>query len=173
MNKPLIQIVDENDQPLYGTTKQEAWDHGLTHRIARIMIEDENGMILLQLRDKAKWFYPNCYDPAVAGHVDEGEDYLTAAKREMAEEIGVPDLMLEQVSYYRRDFEYKGKQMHRFVTLYRATMPHDTALTIAEDEVAGMRWVSRGELDDLIHNQPEIISDGLQEAYDILYKDAA
>ncbi len=40
------------------------------------------------------------WDDSVAGHVDEGETYLEAATRELAEEIGVVNTDLEEVGYY-------------------------------------------------------------------------
>lgn len=170
MGEILIQIVDDNDKPLYGATKNEAWDQGLVHRIARVNIEDEDGNVLLQLRAASKWQYPSCYDSAVAGHVDEGEDYIDAARREMKEEIGLSGTTLNRVKHYYRDYEYKGKRLKRFITLYTARISHDTKLDVAEGEVADMRWVTPLEPTELMHDYPESIADGLRETYDIVYK---
>lgn len=46
--RPLIQIVDRDDNPLCGGTMDEAQINGLWHRIARVMVWDElNGLYLL------------------------------------------------------------------------------------------------------------------------------
>lgn len=57
-------------------------------RFSSIALVDPRGWILLQERDEhpvidpEKWGFPG-------GHVDDGEDYETAAYRELAEETGV------------------------------------------------------------------------------------
>lgn len=57
-------------------------------RFSSIALVDARGWILLQERDEhpvidpEKWGFPG-------GHVDDGEDYLSAAYRELAEETGV------------------------------------------------------------------------------------
>jgi len=99
----LIQIVDENDQPVGSATKQEAWDKGLIHRIVRIMLVNDKGEFLLQRRHPKKDIYPNCWDSSVAGHVDAGEDYDTAAKRELEEELGVTNVELATLGTYFGD----------------------------------------------------------------------
>lgn len=106
MSKP-IQIVDENDQPTFEATKQEAWDNGLWHRVARIMIENNAGEILLQHRSPTKDIFPDCWDNSAAGHVDAGEDYEQAAIRELEEELGFSEIKLIQVGKYafRRNLE--------------------------------------------------------------------
>ena len=45
---PPIQIVDEKDQPLRGGTLDEVQLGGLWHRIARVMVSDTQGNVLLQ-----------------------------------------------------------------------------------------------------------------------------
>lgn len=84
-----IQIVDEDDQPIGASTRQEAWANGSYYRLVQIVLRDEDGDFLLQKRSMEKPLYPGRWTNAASGHVDEGETYETSAPRELAEEIGV------------------------------------------------------------------------------------
>ena len=99
----LVQIVDENDKPIAAASKQEAWDHGLRHRVVRVMIINDSGDILLQRRSPDKDIFPDCWDNSAAGHVEPDEDYLDAALREVKEEIGLDNLQLKQIGKYASD----------------------------------------------------------------------
>lgn len=165
-----VQVVDATDLPLRGARKQEVWSKGLRHRVIRIMLEDEQGSILLQKRVSTKELFPDCWDNSVAGHVDEGEDYLTAAKRELSEEIGLKGVNLTEIKHYTSDGTYKHRILKRWTTFYKATIPRSTVLELKKDEVSEVRWVSREKLSEMVTKQQSIIADGLAEAYDILYK---
>ncbi len=169
MSDALIQIVDENDRPVGVATPQDAWDKGFRHRIARVMAFDKNGDVLLQKRQDDKFLYPDCWDPTAAGHVDEGEDYEASAVRELEEEMGISDAQLKEVAYYRTEVMYKTKQLYRFVKLYKTVVPRNIKVKIQKQEVSEAKWFSRQELDDLIKDHPDKISDGLQESYKKLF----
>ena len=82
------------------------------------------------------------YDSSAGGHIDEDEDPLTAALRETAEEIGL-DLNpsdLKFVGSYTTD--------KKFIHIYLSdrTGKHDE-LTLENDEVASVEWVSLDDLD--------------------------
>ncbi len=169
MSDHVIDIVDEKDGVIGAATKREAQEKGLRHRIVRITLEDPAGNILLQKRRDDKELYPGCWDTAAAGHVNAGEDYLAAAERELYEELGVVT-QLEQINYYTSNGSYDWRKLNRFTVLYRGTIPAETTLTIQEDEVADVRWISRTELGLFIQNNLAQIADGLLETYEILYK---
>src|ERR1044072_9307689 len=84
-----IQIVDENDQPIGASTRQEAWASGSYYRLVQIILRDKEGNFLLQKRSSKKALYPNRWTNAASGHVDEGETYETSAPRELQEEVGI------------------------------------------------------------------------------------
>jgi 8-oxo-dGTP pyrophosphatase MutT (NUDIX family) len=57
-------------------------------RFSSIILVDARGWVLLQERDEHPRIDPECWG-FVGGHLDDGEDYETAAYRELAEETGL------------------------------------------------------------------------------------
>ncbi|MBI5357255.1 NUDIX domain-containing protein [Candidatus Saccharibacteria bacterium] len=159
MHHPLLQIVDENDNPIGAATKEEAISGSNFHRISRIMLENPDGKILLQKRTMNVVF-PGLWDHSAAGHVDEGEDYLTAAKREMFEEIGVKT-DLEEVAYYKHEEKVDGYVLRRFNKLYKGTIDF-TPNNLNKDEVSEVKWFSLEEIKDMIKNRPNEMTKGLK-----------
>ncbi len=53
-----------------------------------VVIHPQTGCILLQKRRPDKDIQPGKWDTAVGGHLDAGESFETAARRELAEELG-------------------------------------------------------------------------------------
>ncbi len=104
-----LEVFDEAGQPRGKARRGDC--HGnpaLIHRTVHVIVTDSGGRLLLQKRPLHKDTQPGKWDTAVGGHVDPGEDYEQAARREMTEELGVPrDLPLEYVCdrKIRNDFE--------------------------------------------------------------------
>jgi isopentenyl-diphosphate delta-isomerase len=168
VSDPLIQVVDSNDNLVGVASVQEAQDKGLIQRISRVMTEDENGNVLLQKRAGHKRLFPDRWDNSVAGHVDEGEDYIQAAHREMKEEIGIRVDALEEVDYFYTSFTFKEMKLNQFQKLYKAIVPADTVFKIGQDEVSMVKWFERPELKGLL-DKPENLTVGLAEAIKRLY----
>lgn len=94
----LWQLYDEQGRPVIGkgSTKDDVFGKALLHGASHVWIWRHKGnkiQILLQKRAADKRTWPNYYDISAAGHIDLGEDPITAAVRETKEEIGhdVPD----------------------------------------------------------------------------------
>ncbi len=163
-----IQIVDEQDNPVGAATKQEAWSQGLIHRIVRIMLEDENGLILLQKRATAKDLYPGCWDNSVSGHVEKDEAYEVAAARELQEELGI-ETPLTEVGKYYVDFKLGERRLRRFTTFYTGKITHKSVLKLRAEEVAGTQWFTVGEVKALVEREPQNIADGLKQVIERYY----
>lgn len=141
----LITFVDEHDNVVGAGTKQEAWEKGVRHRIARILLFNTKGKLLIQKRAAHLASCPDKWDQSAAGHVDAGETYEGAAKREATEEIGIPDLQLhEQGKLYTDETDEPGKIKRRFNMLY--TTVSDAAIRANPDEVSETRWIMPDEL---------------------------
>jgi isopentenyldiphosphate isomerase len=69
--------------------KSEAHQKGWFHATVHIWLFTADAKVLLQKRGRSKKVFPGLWDISVAGHVGAGEGILTAAKREVFEEIGL------------------------------------------------------------------------------------
>ncbi len=169
MSKP-IQIVDEDDQPIAQATKQGAWDKGLRHRVIRIMIENDDGQVLLQHRSPKKDIFPDCRDNSAAGHVDAGEDYKQAALRELQEELGLDGIDIQEVRKYVSDETWRNHRLKRFTTVYKAHANVDVAtLKLEEGKVDDARWFTISEVRALVSQHPDQASDGLRQVFERYY----
>ncbi len=163
----LVRIVDENDKPIGNKSLREARTKGLIHRIARVMVEDSKGRILLQKRTK-KLLWPHCWDNSAAGHVDADEEYLPAAKRELFEETGIKADKLEEVGTYFTDKKEDWRILKRFNRVYRL-IKDDVDTTVHNAEVAEVKWFTLGEVKKLIKDHPDKVTDGLRDVISRYY----
>lgn len=159
MGHPLIQVVDENDQPLLGMTRDQAWADGQFHRISRILLFDDSDRLLIQKRSANVAVNPGAWDCSAAGHVDVGEDYETAAHREMKEEIDVVT-DLEEVSYYQTEETIEGFLVRRFNKTYKGVI-NFTPKNFDKFEVAEVAWIGLEQLEQEYKKNPSKYSKGL------------
>ena len=161
---PPIQIVNERDEPIGGTSMQEAYSQGLIHRIVYVVAEDQEGNILLQKRSMNVANDKNRWDISVGGHVDEGEDYQEAAEREMQEELGLSDRQLTEIKrFYSEDTLVHNKHLKRFVRVYKTTIARDTSINFNHEEVTQVQWMSVAAIKQLIANDRASVASGLVE----------
>lgn len=157
----LIDIVDEQDQPVRVASIQEARDTGSWHRYVRILVVDPVDRYLLQLRGPQNHIYPECWDFAAAGHVDVGESYEEAATREAAEEIGLVGVQLTKFESYKTQEQYAGQQLNRFNVTFKVEVPVGLMFITDPDEVLEARWYSLSEVTKLIGSSPDKVTPGL------------
>jgi len=162
----LLDTVDENDNVIGTMTRVESKRLGERYRVVRIVVTDEDGNLLIQKRVATKDSYPNCWDNAAAGHVDSGEEYDTAAYRELEEEIGVTGFDLTEVAYfYSEIISPNGQKMNRFTKIYSAAIPHEYSFICQESEVSEVKWVTLNHIKELVVDDSEI-TDGLKQTYE-------
>lgn len=81
--------VDEHDRELGVLTRREVHQRGLRHRAVHVCVIDPLGRLWLQLRSRTKDAWGGYWDLSATGHVDAGESYDAAARRELREELGL------------------------------------------------------------------------------------
>jgi 8-oxo-dGTP pyrophosphatase MutT (NUDIX family) len=92
------------------------------------------------LRTAEKDVYPAFFDVAIGGVVGAGEDYAAAARRELAEEIGVSGVPLEPLGELR--FEDEQSCVHGAIFSCRWSGP----LRLQREEIAAAEWVEIAEV---------------------------
>lgn len=97
MNDEILDLVDEQDTVIGSWSRGEIYCEGLKNfRVVNAFLINDVGQLWIPRRSKTKRIFPLCLDMSVAGHVMSGEDYLTAFKRELQEEL---NLMLDDVDW--------------------------------------------------------------------------
>lgn len=169
MSAPIkIAIVDEQDNPIGEAFRKGAVEKGSIHRIARIFVLNSQGELFLQKRvshrgkiGTGKW------DQSAGGHVDEGEDYETAAHRETEEEIGLTELSLQEIATYYQETEHntEGFLLKRFNRIYKTTTDQEPRCN--PEEVETGKWISFAELGSWISKSPDDFTQGFLFALNI------
>src|SRR4030043_1960213 len=97
----LLEVVDHEGKIISILPRTHI--HGnpsLIHRVVHVLIFNTEGKLLLQKRSLNKDVAPGKWDTSVGGHVNLGEDPLSAANREMREELGIENRSPEYLYSY-------------------------------------------------------------------------
>ena len=148
----LVDVVDLDDRVIEVVTRAAMRAGGLRHRAVYLIVQSTSGALLVHQRSFDKDIAPGWWDIAVGGVVAAGETYDVAARRELAEEIGVSDASIEPLGDGRYDDDpttadarqddgthYEGIALHVLGRVYRVM--HDGPFTFADGEVIAAEWV--------------------------------
>ena len=153
-------VVNERDEPIRRARRAEVHATGLWHRAVHILVSDADGKIFLQKRSMLKDLSPGLWDSSCSGHVDAGEDYDTAAMRELGEEIGVKlshsagsgqAARVGPARWFR--IEACDQTGWEFVWVYR--LRHDGPLTLEPREIQYGEWVAPAKITARVAARPE------------------
>jgi 16S rRNA (adenine1518-N6/adenine1519-N6)-dimethyltransferase len=158
-----ISFVDDDDKVIGVGPRQQAKELGINHRVVRIFLLNSSHELLIQKRSSTVAF-PNLWDQSAGGHVDEGEDYDTAAIRELNEEIGVKNVPLIRIKKYFTEEKAANHTMRRFNMLYTAIF--DGIISIDNDEVSGTKWIALDELEQWMKQKPNEFTEGFVQAFE-------
>jgi isopentenyl-diphosphate Delta-isomerase len=142
------QLYDEQGRPLKGkgAIKKEVFEKGLLHAASHVWIWRKTvtgAEVLLQKRAASKMTWPNLYDISAAGHIDLGEDPVTAALREAKEEIDlqVSADQLQSIGVHRAHLPAGDQAIeNEFQWLYILEIPSETNFALRDAEVAAVEW---------------------------------
>jgi len=155
----LFDVVDEDDRTLRRERREVVHAEGLLHRAVHVFLFNKRGEVFLQKRSRLKDTHPGKWDSSAAGHLDAGEDYDAAARRELAEELGQDGAGLAPVAKLApgRDTGWE------FVRLYRARQDRPVRFPCSEIE-AGL-WMPPAELEAWIERRPGDFASGFVECW--------
>ncbi len=85
----MLDVVNERDEVVGRAPRREVHARGLLHRAVHLFVFNSRGGLFVQKRSMNKDRNAGKYDSSAAGHVDSGEDYDTAAAREVREELNL------------------------------------------------------------------------------------
>lgn len=113
MSKELIDVLDENGVKTGEIlSREEIHKKGLWHRSIVVAIVNDKNEILLQQRSDNKEKNAGMWDISVAGHISNGQDALSAAAREINEEVSVSLGYNVDIKSFRYMFSYRTQQKY-------------------------------------------------------------
>ncbi len=151
----VFDVVDETDAVVGRATRSEV--HGnpsLIHRVAHVLVCRLDGALFLQLRSPDKDVQPGKWDTSVGGHVDAGESYEEAARREMAEELGILAAPIKMIYRYLHRNELESEMVTTFRTVWNGPVRIDPV-----EITAGRYWT----LDEIDAEDPSVFTPNFLE----------
>lgn len=113
MSKELIDVLDENGIKTGEIlSRDEIHRKGLWHRSIVVAIINEKNEVLLQQRAANKEKNAGMWDISVAGHISTGQDALSAATREINEEVSISLGYNVDIKSFRYMFSYRTHQKY-------------------------------------------------------------
>lgn len=149
----VFDVVDAFDRVVGRATRGEVHARGLLHRAVHVFVTDDTGRVLVQRRSAHKDVFPNRWTSSVSGHVDAGETYLAAARREVREELGWDGpCALRPLG----EAEAGPATENEFVAVYATVLPGPFAPPPAE--VAELCWMTPAGVDALVLGEPAAVA---------------
>lgn len=159
----LIDVLDENGVKTGEIlTRKEIHKRGLWHRAIAVAVINEQNQILVQQRYFKKEKNTGMWDISVAGHISSGQDALSAASREINEEISVNLGFNVDIKEFRYMFSYRKeeilkenyieRQFYDFFILRKNGLRTED-IKVQESEVEQIKFVSVSELNEMIENK--------------------
>lgn len=105
----VIEIVDINNNVLEPKMRSVMRAEGLIHRATYALVRDSQNYFYVQRRSTIKDYCPGFFDPTPGGVVGAGESYDDTNRREVEEEMGIPEStpMAHLFDFYYEDQRIK------------------------------------------------------------------
>ncbi len=172
-----IDVLDENGISTGEiATRGEVHKKGLWHRSIIVAIVNERNQVLLQQRSANKEKNANMWDISVAGHLTAGQDSLSAAAREINEEVCVMLGYKTEIKDFRFMYSFRKEQIIRedfierqFYDLFilREFGLDDRTIYFQKEELQAVKFVDFEELKSM---EERHILVSRPEVYDVLLK---
>lgn len=159
MKEELLDVLDENGIKTGKILpRSEVHEKGLWHRIIVVAIVNEKNEILMQQRSHNKDKNPDMWDISVTGHLSAGQDSLTAATREISEEVSVSLGYSVEVRDFRFMFSFRkeqyvnekhyDRQFYDFFILRQSGL-RENNIRFQSSEVQAIKFVSISKLNEM------------------------
>ncbi|MDX1465100.1 MAG: NUDIX domain-containing protein [Halomonas sp.] len=131
-----IQLVDPRNRPCGSASRAAMRRFRFWHRATYIVVRNAHGELCVQRRTLTKEVFPGGLDLAAGGVVGAGEAVHVAARRELAEELGIRGVPLRHVL----EFVHAEGGNHIFGSVF--LVDHDGPLTLQAEEVVEAFWLA-------------------------------
>jgi len=158
----LLDIVDRNDNVIGRETKTNKFSKELISRNVGVFIVDNDQKLLISKRSPDKKSFPGRLDLAACGNVRSGETYEEAARREVAEELGIK-CDLEFLDKIFNEFRENNLSLRYFTGIFLGRHSGNVSLN---KELTETRRLSVKEIEGMLNRDrdsfcPGFVSDFL------------
>lgn len=155
----LFDVVDERNEVIGQEERGTVHAQNLRHRAVHVFLVNKHGEVFLQKRSRLKDVHPGRWDSSAAGHLDAGEDYESAARRELREEAGQEGGALERIAAIP-SCEDTGWE---FVELFQTSPTGPVRFPCSEVEAG--QWLAPEEISAWIGRRPDDFASGFLECW--------
>lgn len=139
----IFDVVDEQDIVVRQETRGVVHRDGLRHRAVHVFVFNDAGQLYMQRRSPHKDQMPNVWTTSCSGHVDSGEDYNTAAMRELGEEL---DIQINDADQMELLFKCDACRRTGWEFLHVYKLSWNGSISFDPVEISEGRWYSMSEL---------------------------
>jgi isopentenyl-diphosphate delta-isomerase len=147
-----VVLVDADDMAVGTAAKLDAHRRGLKHRAISALVHNSAGEFLLQRRSLAKYHSGGLWTNACCSHPYPGESTADAAKRRLAEEMGVTCALKPLFRFSYRAEVPGGLIEDEVVHVFGGT--HDGPVVPDPAEVGEWKWIALRDLDTDLRARP-------------------
>jgi isopentenyldiphosphate isomerase/O-antigen ligase len=144
-NAEMLDVVDDSNRVIDCLARGQVHDDGLKHRSVHLAIFNPAGELFIHKRSAEKSRLAGYWDISAAGHVEPGESYPDAARRELGEELGV-EVPLSAATV----FEASEATGNEFAALFIGMCGQEVQPSPREIELG--EWVSLHKLAERLAN---------------------
>jgi isopentenyldiphosphate isomerase len=137
----IVALVDRAGAVVGRAERSVVRRDNLLHAATAVLVRDPAGRIYVHRRSPEKDWAPGQHDAAAGGVLQDGEDPVASAGRELAEELGVTGAALEPLGLSVYEDDATRCVEHCFQTVWDGPVRH------ADGEVVWGAWMTLEELD--------------------------
>lgn len=136
----IVALVDRAGTVVGSAPRRMVRRDNLFHAATAVLVRHPDGRIYVHRRSAEKDWQPSAYDAAAGGVLQDGEDPVASAHRELEEELGIVGVNLRQLGLSVYEDDSTRCVEHCFETTY------DGVVTHADGEVVWGGWMPLGDL---------------------------
>ncbi len=149
VSEEIFDVVNEQDEVIGRASRGEIHRLALRHRAVHLLAFNSSGELFLQKRSMKKDCDPGTWDSSASGHVDGGESYDEAVRREAMEELGHVLGSTPETLFTIEACEETGWE---FARVYRCRA--EGPFTLQAEEIDEGRWLAPKAIEEWITTSP-------------------